>query len=992
LDAGHLPEDQPAQIDALSRMYPPASDDFSDQGEDDAASRGEENPPDILEASRAIGTLTGDDPLPQDVIDADLLPVFLEEAVVLVEGFYAQIKSWRADRSSDAPSRTLARILHTFKGSSRMAGALHLGQFTQEVETHVRQLAERGEEISDQGLNGIQAACDVVAQVVAFYQAGNHESATQLLQQKLAAFPASAASATPAFASEPEFASAPEPVPVNDVPESAPTPVTATGAADTLDASLLPVFLEEAVELVNGFYTQIQVWRANKSSNEPAHALARILHTFKGSSRMAGAMRLGQFTHEVESRVDELSTLDVVTDSDLDEIEAACDIMARVMEAYQAGDFDLAHQSFGNVPAAAKVTPETPKATPAPPSKKAATKSKSAPVPNATPEPPPAQAVAPEPLPAQAAAPEPAAPEADAGQRAMLRVRADLVDRLVNEAGELSIARARIEGEMRELKDSLLNLTDNVIRLRHQLREIEIQAETQIQAGTDDESKVDFDPLELDRFTRFQELTRMMAESVNDVSTVQQNLLKNLDDANAAIIAQARLNRGLQQSLMGVRMVPFDSQSERLQRLVRQVSKELGKRAHLEIQGGQVEMDRSVLENVFSPLEHMVRNSLAHGLEDAKQRRALGKPEIGQIRISVTQEGNEVVLALSDDGAGLDMARIRAKAEKSGLIAPGEPVEEQRLMGFIFQTGFSTATKVSQVAGRGVGMDVVKTGIASLGGRIEVVTEAGKGTTFQLYLPLTLAVTQAVLVRVSGRVYAIPSAMVEQVMEVREKPLREIRERGEAIWQDGRYPFHYLPHLLGDPEAQQEQRRLYWILLLRSGAQRVSILIDDMIGNQEVVVKNIGPQMARVVGIAGTTVLGDGEVVLILNPVALATRLPTLVAQTQKAALSTPTLATRQPTVLVVDDSLTVRKITQKLLVREGYQVELAKDGVDALEHLVDLVPDVILSDIEMPRMDGFDLVRHIRADGRLDKVPVIMITSRTAEKHRNHALEVGAN
>jgi len=554
---------------------------------------------------------------------------------------------------------------------------------------------------------------------------------------------------------------------------------------------------------------------------------------------------------------------------------------------------------------------------------------------------------------------------------------------------------ARIEGEMRELKDSLLDLTENVIRLRRQLREIEIQAETQIQANTRHEIKADFDPLELDRFTRFQELTRMMAESVNDVATVQQNLLRNLDDANAALVAQARLNRSLQQSLMSVRMVPFASQSERLYRLVRQTAKEVGKRANLELRGGQVELDRSVLEKVLPSLEHMLRNAVAHGLEAREQRLAAGKDEIGEINLSLAQEGNEIILTLSDDGAGLDLDRIREKAEADGLIAPGEAVDDQHLVDFIFHSGFSTATEISQVAGRGVGMDVVKTGITSLGGRIEVRTEKGKGTTFRLYLPLTLAVTQAVLIEVGERLFAIPSALIEQVQEIREKSLDEIRSKGEVVWQDHHYPFYYLPRLLGDNQTQPEHRRLHWVLLLRSGPQRVSVLVDEMKGKQEIVVKNVGPQMARVVGIAGATVLGDGQVVLILNPVALASQIPAPSAPLKGAAVPEATatpVPLQQPTVLVVDDSLTVRKITSKLLAREGYQVELAKDGVDALEHLIEKIPDVILSDIEMPRMDGFDLVRNIRADARLKQVPIIMITSRTADKHRNYAMEIGAN
>jgi chemosensory pili system protein ChpA (sensor histidine kinase/response regulator) len=547
-------------------------------------------------------------------------------------------------------------------------------------------------------------------------------------------------------------------------------------------------------------------------------------------------------------------------------------------------------------------------------------------------------------------------------------------------------------------------LTENVIRLRRQLREIEIQAEAQIQSGTTDTASADFDPLELDRFTRFQELTRMMAESVNDVGTVQQNLLRNVDAANAALAAQSHMNRDMQQKLMSVRMLPFSSLSERLYRLVRQVGKELGKRAVLDIVGGSAEMDRSVLEKIVSPIEHMLRNSLAHGIGTPEQRRAAGKPETGEIRLSIVQEGNEIILSLSDDGLGIDLKQVRAKAEKSGLIQPGELADDTQLINFIFASGFSTAAAVSQVAGRGVGMNVVKTAVTALGGRIEVLTEQGQGTTFRLYLPLTLAVTQTVLVEAGGQLYAVPSAMVEQVQEVRVKTLNEIQGKGEAIWQNHAYPFHYLPRLLGDNVAQPPEQRLYWLMYLRSGTQRVAVLIDAMRGNREIVVKPLGPQMARVVGIAGATVLGDGEIVLILNPVALAARLSLLLAKSGAVTGETPITELpvapeeaeieHQPTVMVVDDSLTVRKITSRLLSREGYQVVLAKDGQDAMQQLIELspLPDVILSDVEMPRMDGFEFVRSLRADPAFKRLPVIMITSRTAEKHRQYAMDIGAN
>ena len=303
---------------------------------------------------------------------------------------------------------------------------------------------------------------------------------------------------------------------------------------------------------------------------------------------------------------------------------------------------------------------------------------------------------------------------------------------------------------MRNLKGSLLDLTENVIRLRRQLREIEIQAEGQIQARVAHEGMAEFDPLELDRFTRFQELTRFMAESVNDVATVQQNLLKNLDDANAAIIAQSRLNRSLQQELMAVRMIPFASQSDRLYRIVRQTAKDVGKRANLDIADGQVDIDRSVLDKMLAPLEHMLRNAVTHGIESREQRLAAGKSEIGEITLKLAQEGNEIILTLADDGKGLDAGLIRARAEAMGLLAPGAAVDDAQLYDFIFQPGFSTAAELSQVAGRGVGMDVVKTEVAALGGRIETLSQMAHGTTFRIYLPLTLAMAQTLLVRAGG--------------------------------------------------------------------------------------------------------------------------------------------------------------------------------------------------------------------------------------------------
>jgi chemosensory pili system protein ChpA (sensor histidine kinase/response regulator) len=469
-------------------------------------------------------------------------------------------------------------------------------------------------------------------------------------------------------------------------------------------------------------------------------------------------------------------------------------------------------------------------------------------------------------------------------------------------------------------------------------------------------------------------------------------LLRNLDHADAALAAQARLNRELSQRLMAVRMVPFESIAERLHRVVRQAAKDAGKRANLDIRHGQTAIDRSVLDKMAGPIEHLLRNAVAHGLEAREDRLTTGKEEIGQITVSLAQEGNEIVLAIADDGAGLDFATIHAHAAARGLVASDATLDETALTQLIFQPGFTTAHEITTLSGRGIGMDVVRNEAAGLGGRIEVSTATGRGTTFRIYLPLTLAVTQAVLVRAGNQQFAIPSSMVAQASELKPDAIAAIRAAGGTDWLGHHYPWRYLPVLLGEDKAPQPARR-HWLLLVKGGAEHVALEVDGLSGNQEIVVKTIGPQLARVPGLAGATVLGDGEIALILNPIALLARatersVPLLApAHDDKAAQEA-----KAATIMVVDDSLTVRKISGRLLARQGYHVLTAKDGVDALEQLSDVLPDAMLVDIEMPRMDGFDLARNIRADARLKHIPIIMITSRTGDKHRNHAMEIGVN
>src|SRR5258708_2119858 len=485
----------------------------------------------------------------------------------------------------------------------------------------------------------------------------------------------------------------------------------------------------------------------------------------------------------------------------------------------------------------------------------------------------------------------------------------------------------------------------------------------------------------------------MMAESLHDVTSIQQTLLKNLGDSEAALQQQARGSRDVQQELMRMRAVPFSNLNERLYRTVRQTASEVEKKAELEIEGSQVELDRGVLEKIGAPLEHMLRNSLAHGIESPAARSAAGKPESGRISIALRQESNEIALVLSDDGAGLDLDKLYRKAVERGIMEPHQPATDAEKMQLVFASGLSTAEEVTELSGRGVGMDVVRSEITSIGGRVDIATTPGKGTTFAIYLPLTLAVTQVVMVRAGTVPLAISAAMVENVLRLKAEAMASLYDRRVIELQDRSYPLHYLQQLLGLSGATEIQT-YNSVLLLRSGIQRIALHVDELIGNQEIVVKSINPQLARLPGVAGATVLADGSIVLITNPVQLvqharlAPAKPSPAAQTAAA----PELKAAVPIIMVVDDSLTVRKITTRLLEREGYQVITAKAALDALHLLNDTIPPVLLLDIEMPRMDGFELTKNVRADPRTAGIPIVIISSRTADKHRTQAAQLGVN
>ena len=961
------PEPEPITLDAI----PPSADLVDDL---------------LLE----ISTEPEANPVGDSGISAGLYQLFLDEAAIHI----ASLDGWLAEIQAN-PSHPVAydymRAAHTLAGISSTVGCTPVADLAHALEQWLMDVLHNPRMLDALVLQAMQdAAASLKGMLTAIQQHAQPLAATFLadyLKQMVidaryareqADLAALEASPEPEPTPEEPVAVPPAAPPIEEIVASevsSPAPVSIappqptlrvvpmrenpdaieidSNVKDHVDEQLLPVFLEEAQELMPFIGTQLRAWRDKPTETDALQALQRALHTLKGSARMAGAMRLGELTHQMETRVDVVGESGTPSSELFDDLDGYFDAASDLHEALVNGEGTGAPALISRV-VPVVVGMQT----------------------------------------AQTASPQTdrLAEIEQAAARAVLRVRADIIDRLVNEAGEVSITRSRIEGEMLHFKQSLKDLTENVIRLRGQLREVEIQAESQMQSRISAAQETQFDPLEFDRFTRLQEITRMMAESVNDVATVQQSLLKNLDEAEAALVAQGRLNRELQQGLMRIRMVPLSSITERLHRIVRQTAKEVGKKAVLKIEGEGVELDRSVLEKMTAPFEHLLRNAVAHGIETEHDREIVGKSEIGGIELRARQEGNEVALIIRDDGSGIDLDRVRVKAVEQGLIEANENVPAAKLTEMIFQAGFSTASEITQVSGRGVGMDVVRNEIASLGGRIEVDSDKGHGTTFTIYLPLTLAVTQVVMVTAGENQFALPSSMVDQVQEVKAAKLAEIYQAGQVDWLGNTYPLHYLPRLLGNMDATPEAKAYSSIILLRSGTHRVAVHVDALQGNQEVVVKNIGPQLARVSGISGATVLGNGEIMLIINPVQLAHR------ETPHAAAGRPAIAVKQeelvtaPVIMVVDDSLTVRKITGRLLSKEGYQVVTAKDGVDALQQLQEYRPTVMLVDIEMPRMDGFELTKNVRGDAVTAGIPIIMITSRTAEKHRNYARELGVN
>ncbi|MBD2857380.1 Hpt domain-containing protein [Spongiibacter sp. KMU-158] len=742
------------------------------------------------------------------------------------------------------------------------------------------------------------------------------------------------------------------------------------------DPEILEIFLEEGRDLIDSLDESIHLWSEDIANTSPLDGVLRSLHTLKGGARLSGLSQLGDLSHQFEGVINaELARTNPDLTSLLHEIQRQQDVLVAHFNTVEAQVHGVAVPVELDPPAEAALPSVT--------------------------EPGAGELVA-------TAAPSaelmdgenPALNMMARGPQEMIKVPAELLEQLINLSGETSIARGRVEEQVSDINFSLDEMEMTVARLQDQVRVLDRETEAQILFRREQmasEGAEGFDPLEFDRYSHLQELSRALMESASDLIDLRSTVVNKKRDVETLLTQQARVNSELQEGLMRSQMVHFSRMVPRLRRGVRQVAGELGKQVEFRVFNADGEMDRRVLERIIPVLEHLLRNSIDHGIEVASRRQLEGKPPVGYIDMHFERQGGDVVIRIADDGAGINLQNVRRKAESLGLMDAQAELTDAQLLEYIFHAGFSTAENVTQISGRGVGMDVVRSELKQLGGGISVSSESGKGTEFTIRLPFTISVNRALLVSAGGEIYAVPLNSIEGIVRISPYELEVYYEPGgpDYNYAGQSYKVHYLGQLLGSGKpVLQSEFEPRPVLLIRNADPASAVQVDSILGAREVVVKTLGPQFAAVPGLSGATILGDGGVVIILDILASirANEARLLLHDGRQGVLAEPSRLRRK--VMVVDDSVTVRKVTSRLLERQSMDVVLARDGLEAMQLLqsMDRLPDVMLLDIEMPRMDGFEVASQVKGNPHLAAMPIIVISSRTGDKHRQRARTLGVS
>ena len=887
----------------------------------------------------------------EKLIDPEFLVVFVEETDDLLSQYEEQVKLLKEQPDNSAITSTLHQVLATMCDNAQALDLHTLSELYQSLVT----LAQHSNGNNDTRLmlfeQGIE---EITLQIESLIQNTPTPDINVFKQQIVDSF------------SEPKIV---EPIVLNDELFTIPNE----------DPELLEAYTEECAELLDSSGDAIKQWQNDHKAQDAVSQLQRALHTIKGGARLAGVTPLADLTHQIESLVFHITEAETDPSTEFfdilqrsqDRLADMHELLANRTNFYFAHDLVAEIASFSNqvlsIPAQQSIT-------------SISSSNAGSPV-------------------ESNAAPQHAHSE-------QIRVRADLLDFLSNFAGEVNISRDRVSQQNSAIKQQLSEMEGTLSRLQDQLRNLEIETETQILFRYDNEElkqESEFDPLELDRFSMIQQLSRGLTETVNDMQEISQSLELLVQESDGILLQQSRLSTDLQQGLMNTRLIPFEGLVPRFERIVRQTNAELGKQSELIVYGAERELDRTIIDRIVAPIEHILRNAIAHGIESADERRLAGKNAAGTLKLTITREGSEVLISLSDDGQGINIEKVRQKAIDQKLINPKNMPSDDDLIQLILHSGFSTADNVSQLAGRGVGMDVVSNEIRALKGRLSIQSIKGKSTTFNIRLPLTLSIMQALLVSSHDHQYAIPLAAVNAgeriaVGEV-QKLLKQEQEPSYELHGE-QYRFLPLSTLLDLPLILPDDPKVQMpLLFFRYGDMQIALLVDAINSNREIVLKSVGEQLGHIAPITGATILGDGQVVFILD-------IPTLVdtidiEKTQKAndvdatevPVTIPSLPLdHTPIAMVVDDSITMRKASGNLLKRHGFDVMTARDGLDGVAQLNEQTPDIILLDVEMPRMDGFEFATFVRNIEQYKHLPIIMITSRTGSKHRDRAMNIGVN
>ncbi|KOR29512.1 hypothetical protein TI05_15095, partial [Achromatium sp. WMS3] len=513
------------------------------------------------------------------------------------------------------------------------------------------------------------------------------------------------------------------------------------------------------------------------------------------------------------------------------------------------------------------------------------------------------------------------------------------------------------------------------------------------------ELQTEFDALEMDQYNELHSIGRMLVETATDARQIGGIVTGQLLKLDQTLMTQGRLHRETQEKVLSARMVPIKTITPRLQRGIRQTCRITKKQVELNIQGDETLVDSEVLNGLIEPLMHILRNAVDHGIETPEIRANMGKSAQGEIKLEFLREGNHLLVRCTDNGSGLDFAAIRHSAESKGLIQVDQSMTNDELANLVLLPGFSTRTEITQVSGRGMGLDVVYAHVISRGGNLTLSSQPGQGTTTEIQLPVSLISTHAILTRINDQVMALADRGIEQILHGEDGTVRIMGEKLVFQVEQRIYPLQDLETLLRLPPSQSQKNKLQQppIILVRGRSGLTAIRVEAVLAGIDLVVKDLGQYIPHLPGIIGATILGDGTVTPVLDlPELISSNLQSAnystITNVETTAMPYQDSKSSIPVVLVVDDSLSARRALVQVMEDSGFRVKAARDGLEAVSIVAEQRPDIVLADMEMPRMNGIELTAHLRAHPTTADIPVIMITSRSTSKHRQQASVAGVN